>query len=91
MRWHLACFAVNGTSKALLYNTSGMPAGVLGTFNGDGGRVIRDMLVNEVPMGCANPHLYVVRRCLAASSPYRYGALITGRLIGDKARCSTRW
>ena len=62
----LGLFAVNGTSKALLYNTSGMTAVFLGTFTAMGGGVIRDMLVNEVPMVVRDPHLYVVPAVLGS-------------------------
>ena len=79
----LGLFAVNGTSKALLYNTSGMTAVFLGTFTAMGGGVIRDMLVNEVPMVVRDPHLYVVPAVLGSIFTVWVWRAHTGRLIGD--------
>ena len=56
----LGLFAVNGTSKGLLYNTSGMTAVFLGTFTAMGGGMIRDILLNEVPMVIRDRHWYIV-------------------------------
>ncbi|KFI66576.1 trimeric intracellular cation channel family protein [Bifidobacterium magnum] len=56
----LALFAVNGTSKALMYNTSGMTAVFLGTFTAMGGGLIRDILLNEVPQVIKDRHWYIV-------------------------------
>ena len=79
----LGLFAVNGTGKALLYNTSGMTAVFLGTFTAMGGGVIRDMLVNEVPMVVRDPHLYVVPAVLGSIFTVWVWRAHTGRLIGD--------
>lgn len=56
----LGLFAVNGTSKALMYNTSGMTAVFLGTFTAMGGGLIRDILLNEVPMVIRDRHWYIM-------------------------------
>lgn len=56
----LGLFAVNGTSKALMYNTSGMTAVFLGTFTAMGGGLIRDILLNEVPQVIRDRHWYIV-------------------------------
>lgn len=56
----LGLFAVNGTSKGLVYNTSGMTAVFLGTFTAMGGGMIRDILLNEVPMVIRDRHWYIV-------------------------------
>lgn len=56
----LGLFAVNGASKGLLYNTSGMTAVFLGTFTAMGGGMIRDILLNEVPMVIRDRHWYIV-------------------------------
>lgn len=56
----LGLFAVNGTSKALLYDTSAMTAVFLGTFTAIGGGLIRDTLLNQVPTVIRDRHLYIV-------------------------------
>ena len=56
----LGLFAVNGTSKALLYHTSAMTAVFLGMFTALGGGLIRDMLLNEVPSVIKDRHWYAV-------------------------------
>ena len=54
----LGLFAVNGTQKALMYGTSGMTAVFLGMFTALAGGLIRDMLLNEVPMAVRDRHWY---------------------------------
>lgn len=56
----LALFAVNGTAKAIFHGTSGMTAVFLGMFTALGGGLIRDMLINEVPMAIRDRHWYAV-------------------------------
>lgn len=56
----LGLFAVNGASKGLLYGTSGMTAVFLGTFTAMGGGMIRDILLNEVPMVIRDRHWYIM-------------------------------
>ncbi|WP_314686236.1 TRIC cation channel family protein [uncultured Bifidobacterium sp.] len=56
----LGLFAVNGTSKALTMHTSGMTAVFLGMATALGGGLIRDMLLNEVPMIIRDRHWYAV-------------------------------
>lgn len=46
----LGLFAVSGTLKALDYHLPVFEAALLGTLTATGGGVIRDVLVNEVPM-----------------------------------------
>ncbi len=56
----LGLFAVNGTSKALTMHTSGMTAVFLGMATALGGGLIRDILLNEVPMIIRDRHWYAV-------------------------------
>lgn len=56
----VAMFAVNGTSKAMQMGTSGMTAAFMGMFTALGGGLIRDMLINEVPMVIRDKHWYAV-------------------------------
>jgi uncharacterized membrane protein YeiH len=56
----LGLFAVNGTSKALMYHTSGMTAVFMGMFTALAGGLIRDMLLNEVPAVIRDRHWYAV-------------------------------
>lgn len=56
----LGLFAVNGTEKALMYHTSGMTAVFLGMVTALGGGLIRDMLINDVPMLIRDKHWYAV-------------------------------
>lgn len=53
-------FAVNGTAKALGLHTSGMTAVFMGMFTALGGGLIRDTLLNEVPMVIRDRHWYAV-------------------------------
>ncbi|MBW3083534.1 trimeric intracellular cation channel family protein [Bifidobacterium phasiani] len=53
-------FAVNGTEKAMLYGTSGMTAVFMGMFTALAGGLIRDMLINEVPVVIRDKHWYAV-------------------------------
>ena len=66
----LGLFAVNGTSKALMYNTSGLTAVFLGTFTAMGGGLIRDILLNEVPVVIRDRHC---PPSSAACSPWSCG------------------
>ncbi|RSX55981.1 hypothetical protein D2E26_0544 [Bifidobacterium dolichotidis] len=56
----IGLFAVNGASKALMYNMSGITAVFLGTFTAIGGGTIRDMLLNDVPQIIRDRHWYIV-------------------------------
>ncbi|MCI1832882.1 MAG: TRIC cation channel family protein [Bifidobacterium sp.] len=56
----LGLFAVNGTEKALVYHTSGMTAVFMGMFTALGGGLIRDTLLNEVPVIIRDRHWYAV-------------------------------
>ena len=46
----LALFAMMGASKALLFDATGFAAIALGTVTGVAGGLIRDVLINELPM-----------------------------------------
>jgi uncharacterized membrane protein YeiH len=63
----LGCFAVSGTAKSLDYGLAVIPASLMGVVTAVGGGVIRDVLVNEVPV--------VLRRELYAV-PALVGALL---------------
>lgn len=63
----LGCFAVSGTAKSLDYGLAVIPASLMGVVTAVGGGVIRDVLVNEVPI--------VLRRELYAV-PALVGALL---------------
>jgi uncharacterized membrane protein YeiH len=69
----LGLFAVSGTLKALDYHLPTFQAALLGTLTAVGGGVVRDVLVNEVPM--------VLQRELYAV-PAFVGALLFGLLEG---------
>ncbi len=56
----LGLYAVNGTSKAMMYHMSGTTAVFLGMFTALGGGLIRDMLINEVPVVIRDKHWYAV-------------------------------
>lgn len=53
-------FAVNGTSKAILMGTSGMTAAFMGMFTALGGGLVRDMLLNDVPLVIRDKHWYAI-------------------------------
>jgi uncharacterized membrane protein YeiH len=63
----LGCFAVSGTAKSLDFGLAVIPASLMGVVTAVGGGVIRDVLVNEVPV--------VLRRELYAV-PALVGALL---------------
>jgi uncharacterized membrane protein YeiH len=46
----LGLFAVSGTQKALAYGLNPLVAALLGMLTGIGGGIVRDMLVNEIPV-----------------------------------------
>ena len=56
----MALFAVDGTAKAMGLGTSGMTAVFMGMFTALGGGLIRDVLINEVPMIIRDRHWYFV-------------------------------
>ncbi|MBM6699385.1 TRIC cation channel family protein [Bifidobacterium pullorum subsp. saeculare] len=56
----VALFAVNGTSKAIGLGSSGTTAVFMGMFTAIGGGMVRDMLINEVPMIIRDRHWYFV-------------------------------
>ncbi len=65
----LAVFAVTGTDKALAYGINPVSAAMLGMLTGIGGGIVRDILVNEVPI--------VLRRDLYAVAALAAAALIS--------------
>lgn len=62
----LALFAVNGTSKAMIYGMSGMTSVFMGMFTALGGGLVRDMLLNDVPMVIRDKHWYAVPSAVRA-------------------------
>lgn len=75
----LGLFAVIGTSKAMYLGSSGMTAVFLGMATALGGGLVRDMLLNDVPMIIRDKHWYAV--------PSALGCVMTvfvckGRLAG---------
>jgi uncharacterized membrane protein YeiH len=46
----LALFAVSGTQKALAFGVNPLTAALLGMLTGIGGGVLRDLLINEIPI-----------------------------------------
>ncbi|MFT8593362.1 MAG: TRIC cation channel family protein [Bifidobacterium sp.] len=56
----LGLFAVNGTAKAMAYGTSGMTAVFMGMITALAGGLIRDILINEVPIIIRDKHWYAV-------------------------------
>ena len=65
----LGLYAVNGTSKAMMYHMSGTTAVFLGMFTALGGGLIRDMLINEVPMVIRDKHWYAVPSAVGCVLP----------------------
>jgi uncharacterized membrane protein YeiH len=65
----LGLYSVNGTQKALIYNTSGMTAVFMGLITAIGGGLIRDMLLNEVPAVINDRRWYVL--------PAIFGSVLT--------------
>jgi uncharacterized membrane protein YeiH len=64
----LAFFAITGTQKALVYGLHPIMAVLLGTLSGIGGGMLRDLLVNEIPV--------VLRADLYASAALAGAAVI---------------
>ncbi|WP_181281140.1 trimeric intracellular cation channel family protein [Bifidobacterium callitrichos] len=56
----LGLFAVIGTSKAMYLGASGMTSVFLGMATALGGGLVRDMLLNDVPMIIRDKHWYAV-------------------------------
>ncbi len=73
----MALFAVDGTAKAMGLGTSGMTAAFMGMFTALGGGLIRDVLINEVPMIIRDRHWYFVAAafgCICTVLVYKAGA-----------------
>ena len=62
----LATFAVAGTQKALAYGATPVAAALLGMLTGIGGGVVRDLLVNEIPI-VLHAELYAVAALAGAA------------------------
>jgi uncharacterized membrane protein YeiH len=62
----LGLFAVSGTQKALAFGIQPMEAALLGMLTGIGGGVLRDLLVNEVPV-VLHADLYAVAALAGAA------------------------
>lgn len=61
-------FAVDGSAKALTYHMSGMTAILLGIVTALGGSLVRDILLNEVPMIIEDRHWYAFLAVLGAGA-----------------------
>ncbi len=62
----LAVFAVAGTQKALQYGVNPVAAAMLGMLTGIGGGIVRDLLVNEIPV-VLRAELYAVAALAGAA------------------------
>jgi uncharacterized membrane protein YeiH len=62
----LGLFAVSGTQKALAFGIHPMEAALLGMLTGIGGGVLRDLLVNEIPV-VLHADLYAVAALAGAA------------------------
>jgi len=61
----LATFAVAGTQKALAYAVNPVAAALLGMLTGIGGGIVRDLLVNEIPV-VLRADLYAIAALIGA-------------------------
>jgi len=78
----LALFAVAGTQKALAFGVNPFVAALLGMLTGIGGGVLRDLLVNEIPI-VLRADLYAVAALAGA------GVVVAGHLLHWPASLST--
>lgn len=62
----LATFAVAGTQKALAYDVHAVAAALLGMLTGIGGGIVRDLLLNEIPV-VLRSELYAVAALTGAA------------------------
>ena len=85
----LGLFAVAGTQKALAYGVNPFVAPFLGMLTGIGGGIVRDLLINEIPV-VLRSELYAVAALLAGAVVVA-GALLqwpaTPVAIGAAALC----
>ena len=85
----LGLFAVAGTQKALAYGVNPFVAPFLGMLTGIGGGIVRDLLINEIPV-VLRSELYAVA-ALIAGAVVVAGALLqwpaTPVAIGAAALC----
>ena len=70
----LATFAVSGTQKALAYGVHPIAAAMLGMLTGIGGGMLRDLLLNEIPV-VLRSELYAVAALAGAA------VVVTGHLL----------
>lgn len=70
----LATFAVAGTQKALAYGINPIAAALLGMLTGIGGGILRDLLVNQIPV-VLRADLYAVAALAGAT------VVVTGHLL----------
>jgi uncharacterized membrane protein YeiH len=70
----LATFAVSGTQKALAFGANPVAAALLGMLTGIGGGMVRDLLVNEIPV-VLRAELYAVAALAGAI------IVVTGHLL----------
>jgi uncharacterized membrane protein YeiH len=71
----LATFAVAGTQKALAFGVHPVAAALLGMLTGIGGGMLRDLLVNEIPV-VLHGELYALAALSGAS------VVVAGHLLG---------
>lgn len=81
----LGLYAVNGTSKAMMHHMSGTTAIFLGMFTTLGGGLIRDMLINEVPMVIRDKHWYAVPSAVGCILTVLVGKGVNAGIIGFPA------
>ena len=80
----VALFAVNGTSKAMMLGTSGMTAAFMGMVTALGGGLVRDMLINEVPMIIRDRHWYFVPAAVGSVLTVPVCKALQFQLIGER-------
>jgi len=71
----LALFAVSGTQKALAFGLDPLVAALLGMLSGIGGGMLRDLLVNEIPI-VLRADLYAVAALAGAA------VVVAGHVLG---------
>lgn len=81
----LALFAVTGTQKALEYGLNPVMAIILGMLTGIGGGVVRDILVNEIPV-VLRSDIYAVAALVGASvvviGKYTHVPVVIATILG---------
>lgn len=78
----LGLFAVAGAEKALAFGVNPFVSALLGMLTGIGGGVLRDLLVNEIPV-VLRADLYALAALAGA------GVVVAGHLLGLPAAATT--